>query len=156
MRYFISVIGVVVSFLLLCFVTEEGVSVVWMLHMADPFTIGIVVLVVITILLSAGLHKDFIQAFRLALSKKGDISLLRLKRSKEAVDLALKAIIGSGLLSTSVGVVEVLEAKTVIPSNLGVNLGVVSLGLVYSAFLCLLLIPIQAKLKIKIMEYMEE
>lgn len=153
MRYFISIVGVVAGVLLLCFVTEES-GFVQLLRMVDGITLVILLLVVITIMISAGLHKDFIQAFRLALSKGEDISLPKLKRAKEAVDLTIKAIIGVGILISSIGAVQSFAQgfqETTMPC-----LAVSVLGIVYAVMVFLLLLPIQTKLKVKIMKYMEE
>lgn len=123
-------------------------------RMLDLVTLFSLLLVIITVMISAGLHKDFFHAFRLALSKRGNWSLLELKRAKEAIDLALKAIVGGGVLNFSVGVVESLfvDRMKVIPPNLAVS----TLGILYAVFMFLLLIPIQAKLKVKMVEYMGE
>lgn len=153
MRYFISIVGVVAGVLLLCFVTQES-GFVQLLYMVDGITLVILLLVVITIMISAGLHKDFIQAFRLALSKGEDISLPKLKRAKEAVDLTIKSIVGAGVLISSIGAVQSFAQglqETTMPC-----LGVSALGIVYAVMLFLLLLPIQTKLKVKIMKYMEE
>jgi len=125
-----------------------------MAHMLDLVTLISLLLVIVTIMLSAGLHRDFFRAFRLALSKRGDFSLLELKRAKEAVDLALKAIVGSGVLNFSVGAVQSLYVRRMmsIPPCLAVS----TLGILYAVFMFLLLIPIQSKLKVKMMEYMGE
>lgn len=153
MRYFLSIIGVVACLLLLCLCTDQSLA-IQIGRMMDLVTLFSLLLVIITIMISAGLHKDFFHAFRLALSKKGNRSLLELKRAKEAIDLALKAIIGGGVLNFSVGVVESLfvDRMKSIPPCLGVS----TLGILYAVFMYLLLIPIQAKLKVKMMEYMGE
>ncbi len=123
-------------------------------RMLDLVTLFSLLLVIITVMISAGLHKDFFHAFRLALSKRGNWSLLELKRAKEAIDLALKAIVGGGVLNFSVGAVEsfFVDRLKSIPPCLGVS----TLGILYAVFMFLLLIPIQAKLKVKMMEYMGE
>ncbi|MCI8337325.1 MAG: hypothetical protein HFH62_01405 [Lachnospiraceae bacterium] len=153
MRYFLSIIGVVACFLLLCVCTDQSLM-VQMGRMLDLVTLFSLLLVIITVMISAGLHKDFFHAFRLALSKRGNWSLLELKRAKEAIDLALKAIVGGGVLNFSVGAVEsfFVDRLKSIPPCLGVS----TLGILYAVFMFLLLIPIQAKLKVKMMEYMGE
>ena len=153
MKYFISVIGVVLCVWLLCLVSS-GDTVVQLVHMGDLFTLLVILLVVITILAATGLHKDFIHAFQLALSKKAHASMAQLKRAKEAVDLTLRSIIGSGVMITSISIVQslFLAESSALPANLGVS----TLGIVYASCLYLLLLPIRAKLEVKIMEYMEE
>lgn len=148
-----SIIGVVACFLLLCVCTDQSLM-VQMGRMLDLVTLFSLLLVIITVMISAGLHKDFFHAFRLALSKRGNWSLLELKRAKEAIDLALKAIVGGGVLNFSVGAVEsfFVDRLKSIPPCLGVS----TLGILYAVFMFLLLIPIQAKLKVKMMEYMGE
>lgn len=152
MKYFVSIIGVMVSFLLLCFCTQEN-GIIQMGRMGDFISLLSIMLVLVPILISTDLHKDFIHAFRLALSKTSGKGLLELKRAKEAVDLALKSIIGSGVLVFSVGAIESFfsDAAVVAP-----NLGVSTIGLLYASVFSLFLIPIQVKLKVKIMEYMGE
>lgn len=152
MKYFISIIGVVTCFLLLCFCGEES-GVIQMLHMADAISLLSMLLVTVSILISAGLHKDFIHAFGLAWSKNSAKSLLELKRAREAVDLAVKAFISSGVLVFSVGVIESCFADT---RAIAPNMGVSTTGILYAAIFSLFLIPIKAKLKVKIMEYMGE
>ena len=91
MRYFLSVIGVVITFLLLCFCGGNGWE--YLASMADVISMLSILLIVIPILISSGLHRDFIHAFPLALGKAEGKSLRQLKRAKEAVDLAIRAMV---------------------------------------------------------------
>ena len=116
MRYFLSVIGVVITFLLLFFCGGNGWE--YLASMADVISMLSILLIVIPILISSGLHRDFIHAFPLALGKAEGKSLRQLKRAKEAVDLAIKAVVGSGLLSFFVGVIEVVNTSLAVKAVL--------------------------------------
>lgn len=153
MKYFLSIIGVAACFVLLCFAGEES-GYIQMMRMGDSISLFALLLVVVTVLISVGLHKDFFCAFRIAYGKKGGRSLMEMKRAKEAVDLAIKAAAGAGILGFCVGVVESSYCDRL--ASIPINIGVSTISLLYAVIFSLLLIPIQSKLKMKIMEYMGE
>lgn len=153
MKYFISIIGVLACFFLLCFSGSEG-GLVQMGRMGDAVSLLALLMVVVAIVSSVGLHRDFFRAFRIAYGRKGGKSLMEMKRAKEAVDLVIKATAGSGFLGFCVGVIEscFCDRLKAIPVNIAVS----TISLLYAAILVLFLIPVQSRLKLKIMEYMGE
>ena len=153
MKYFLSIIGVAACFVLLCFVGEES-GYIQLARMGDTVSFFALLLVVVSILISVGLHKDFFRAFRIAYGRKGGKSLKEMKRAKEAVDLAIKSTAGSGILGFCVGVVESSYCDRL--ASIPINIGVSTISLLYAVIIALFLIPIQSRLKLKIMEYMGE
>ena len=124
--------------------------------MGDAVSLLALLLVVVSILISVGLHKDFFHAFRIAFGRKGGRNLGELRRAKEAVDLVIKAVAGSGCLGFCVGVIESSYIDKDNLTSLPICIGVATISLLYSVIFILFLIPVQSRLKIKIMEYMGE
>lgn len=153
--YFISVIAVIVCVLFTAAVTRDGLD-ENLFRLFDLVTFLFFPVILIPMLVSAGLGKDFLNAFRLALGKgEKSKSLEELKRARESVCLAIHSIIACGILTFGLSVVYIMYTCTK-PEIIAVNMGVGILSIIYAAVFVLFLFPIRSRLEIKIMEYMQE
>lgn len=148
--YLISIIAVIGVTIGICIL--EGMSLTWLL---DIPSLLIILLITIPILFSTGMLKDFNNAFAFVLGRKKAESLKQLKRSVEAVTLAIKTLLLSGFFTAFVQLVVILGSLSD-KSKLGSTLAVSILVVVYASGLSLLLVPLRSKLKIQIVEYLSE
>lgn len=124
-------------------------------NLLDLPTLILLLVICIPFLISAGLIKDFNNAFTIALSRKKDVTLNEIKRSKEAVSLTIRALLCSGFLIFLMAMIAVLHSMDT-PESLGPHIAVAVLSLLYSCVLTLLLLPLKSILNLRIIEYMSE
>lgn len=121
----------------------------------DTPSLLIILLICIPILVSAGLFKDFNNAFRIALNKKKDRSLIEIKRAIEAVNLAIRTLLCSGLFLFILSLFLILRGIDDL-SMLGPHIAVAILICFYSLAMAIILLPIKSILEIKVIEFMPE
>lgn len=151
--YILSILAIIASVFFMSSISPWGVE--GILYYADWVSLVFILLIAIPLLISAGLFRDFNRAFAITLGHKKAESLLVLKRAKEAVELAKKAMLYSGVFVGIFSTVIVLNEVTDF-SDLGLNLSVAWLSALYGIGLDILLIPISSRLEIKIAEYMHK
>lgn len=119
----------------------------------DPASLLLVLLLVLPILLSAGLLKDFNNAFRLSISQRKACTRFELLRAVEAVNLAIKALWASGIFHSTFGIIHTL-AKT--EGALLIRTASVALiTLLYAAFFVIMLLPLRSRLLVRLHEFAE-
>lgn len=124
-------------------------------HLFDLISLLLLLLLAVPILVSSGLMKDFNNAFRLGMGKKTASGLVELKRAREAVSLAIKVILSSaGFIFATSGVLILFSLEDA--ASLGPSIAVDLIVLVYSFALILILLPLQARLNVKIQEFVSE
>ena len=121
----------------------------------DFSTIIYLVLFLVPLLISGGLLKDFSNAFRLVIGKKEAGSLSELKRAKEAVNLTIKIMIVVSVFIFAIQGIFIIYSMTE-PAQLGPYFSVALLSLIYGMGTALVLLPLQARLNIKIQEFISE
>ena len=99
----------------------------------------------------SGMVKDFIKAFPLAMKKVASTEICQIKRSLLAIKTIMVTLNVVGAIVSGIGVVTIF-GKLVKLSDLGPYLLVACLSLLYSFAVTLLLIPIYARLKAKLLE----
>lgn len=149
--YFISILAVIVAMVLVNFISTSGVSLAWYI---DIPSLLLLIILCVPLMYSAGLLKDFNNAFRFVVAKKQAKSLIELKRAQEAVSLAVRTLLLSGVFVFFVTVV-IIAAKLDDPALLGPNLAVAILVIVYAVAISLILLPLRAQMKVKILEFLE-
>lgn len=147
--YLLSVLAVVLCFLLV----EVTQSAMGLLEFLDVMSLIFLLVLIIPIMLSAGLLKDLNNAFRFVFGKKKEAVLLEIKRAKLAVEVMMKTSIYSSVFVMMLQF-EVLLHNMAEPSTLGPIISVVLLTLLYAMIICILLLPIRARLEQRILEYM--
>ena len=148
--YFISIVAVVCisGFLLML---GQG-SVVWFIDMPSLI---VILLFDITMLFSAGLVKDFNNAFRMVLRTGKDESVTEMKRAIEAVGLVRKTTLAAGVFSMIFGLIMAM-GQLGNPELLGPNLAVASLTLLYALAFILILLPLESRLRMKLQNLLQD
>lgn len=141
-------IGVFIFLIIAGFVMVSFGSMVTYL---DLFSLFVIIMLVIPMLVASGAHKDFNRAFRFALNKTVQPGLEELKKAKEAVTTARKLIILSGILDSLISMICIL-ARLDDVAYLGPNVAVAILSLMYAVILNVILVPIEHRLKSKVIE----
>ena len=110
-------------------------------------------------LMASGLFPDFIRAFKIMGRKVNVWSMIELNRTEIALRLAIKLLLSSGLLGCIIGIVSMLSTTGGM-RNLGPNIAVSLLTVLYSILIVFILLPLQAKVKSMILtmekEYIDE
>ncbi|MCI8353584.1 MAG: hypothetical protein K2P71_04810 [Lachnospiraceae bacterium] len=145
--YFLSLLGVIITTALISFFTNGRWD-----RMFDVMSLLILLLLVIPILISSGLSKDFSNAFRYSIGKKKPEKLLELKRAKEAVSLVIWTTVSASVFVTMAQLIQILYWISEL-SSLGPNLSVMIISIMYGMGFVLLLLPMQAILNVKIQEF---
>ncbi len=127
----------------------------FLFHLFDLPSLLLILVVVVPIIVLSGLHKDFANAFRFAVGKGKAQNILGLKRAKEAMVLASRAVVGTGIFSACIGIMISLYNCDDLAA-LGPNIAVSVITVFYAAISYLLFLPIRSKLEIQIVELMHE
>lgn len=123
------------------------------LYYLDPISLILVLLLVLPILISAGLLKDFNNAFRLSVMHKGTCSRPELQRAIEAVNLTIKALWASGIFHSIFGVIHVTVTMKGEVIFRAVSISLITL--LYAAFLVIILLPLRSRLLVRLHELPE-
>lgn len=145
--YFLSLLGVIFTTFLMSFLANGR----WE-RMVDIISLVVLLLLVIPILISSGLSRDFSNAFRLAVGKKKPEKLLELKRAREAVGLVVWTTVASSVFVSMVQLIQILYTLDNL-AELGPNISVMLISVMYGMGFVLLLLPIQSILNVKIQEF---
>lgn len=149
--YIISILALVVVIVLMALFSGLGI----ITYLIDLPSIILLVLITFPILLSTGLLKDFGKAFNLVLVKSKDISLVQLKKSLEAISLAIKTNFYASGFITIFAFIQVVNAQVSL-DRLGPNLAVAILPLAYAFAINIILISIKYKLKLMILNFTQD
>lgn len=152
--YIISILALVVVIVLLALISGPG-----MIGFFYDFpTIILMILITFPILFASGLLKDFGKAFSIVLIKNKETSLHQLKKSVEAVSLAIKTIFYAGGFITIWGFIQVLIILDDLPSlgAVGGNFAVAILASAYAFAINIILISIKYKLKLLILNFTQD
>lgn len=151
--YFLSMVSVVLLTVLMC--GTSGMNGGYIMRYLDFNTILFLVLFLIPLLISGGLLKDFHNAFRLVIGKKEAKDLLELKRAKEAVSLTIKIMMVVSIFITAIQGIYVIYSLSDL-TLLGPSFSVALLSIIYGMGIALILFPLQARLNVKIQEFISE
>lgn len=148
--YLISILALAVFVGLVCM--WNGLNITWFWDFPSLLMIFVIT---IPIMISAGLLKDLNNAFRFVMGKKETGSLRELKRSVEAVNLAIRSILMSSIFMTLISLI-IMLLRLDAPEKLGPVLVVIILPIIYAAGFVILLLPLRSQLKIRIIERLSE
>lgn len=152
--YLLSVICVILMTAVMC--GTWGVAGNTMFYRFYDFsTIIYLVMFLVPLLISGGLLKDFSNAFRLVIGKKEAGSLQELKRAKEAISLTIKIMVTVSVFICAIQGIFIIYSMAD-PAQLGPSFSVALLSLIYGMGLALVLLPLQARLNVKIQEFISE
>lgn len=151
--YFLSMVSVILLTVLMC--GTSGMNGSYFVRYLDFVTFLFLVLFLVPLLISGGLLKDFQNAFRLGIGRKKAASLSELKRAKEAVSLTIKVMLVLSVFICAVQGIYVIYNMDDL-TLLGPSFSVALLSLVYGMGMALALFPLQARINIKIQEFISE
>ncbi len=114
----------------------------------DPTSLILLLLFTLPILLSAGLLRDFNNAFRLSAKRSAACSRTELLRAIEAVTLASKALWTTGILDTILQLIFIFSQNDIQMHSAYIGISLISL--LYAAFLNILLLPLRARLMVRL------
>ena len=112
----------------------------------DPTSLILLLLFTLPILLSAGLLRDFNNAFRLSAKRSAACSRTELLRAIEAVTLASKALWTTGILDTILQLIFIFSQNDIQMHSAYIGIS----SLLYAAFLNILLLPLRARLMVRL------
>lgn len=151
--YFLSMVSVILLTVVMC--GASGMNGSYYVRYLDFNTILFLILFLIPLLLSGGLLKDFQNAFRIGVGRKEAASLMELKRAKEAVGLTVKIMLTLSVFICAIQGVFILY-NMADPALLGPSFSVSLLSLAYGMGIALVLFPLQARINMKIQEFVSE
>lgn len=152
--YLLSMICVILLTVVMCGTLGMNGSMIFH-RFCDLPTIIFLLLFLIPLLISAGLLKDFGNAFRFGIGKKEAEDLPELKRAKEAVSLATKIMLVLSVFICAIQGIFIIYSMDDL-SRLGPSFSVALLSLIYGMGMALILLPLQARLNVKIQEFISE
>ena len=153
--YLISIIAIILLISVGLVFSMDFSSMLTIGYLIDFPSLILLLIICIPFLVSSGLIKDFNNAFRIALSRKKNVSLNELKRAIEAVTLAIKTLLGSGFLIFLMSMLIILHALDT-QESLGPKLSAALITFIYACAFALPLLPLRSILNLRIMEYMSE
>lgn len=119
----------------------------------DPPSLFLVLLLVLPVLISAGLLKDFNNAFKLSVSRRKECTRSELLRAVEAVNLTIRALWASGIFHSIFGIIHVFVTMNgeVVFKAASISL----ITLLYAAFFVIILLPLRSRLLVRLQELPE-
>lgn len=121
----------------------------------DLPTIILMLVVIIPMLISTGLFKDFNNGLRLGITKKMPRTVTEIKRAIEAVKLVMTASLVTGIFISIAGMIIVFvnvgDMAVLLP-----NVSVALIGVIYGIIIYLLLLPFRTILNLKLINYIQE
>lgn len=121
------------------------------LYWFDTVTILMMFLLIIPMFLASGMGKQFKNIVLYMCKSKKNFERNDYRKMLEATNLLIKLSIFAGVFTSITGLLCMLQNLSD-PAQIGPALTVVLLALIYSAFLLIILYPIQAKLKIELID----
>ena len=147
--YLISILTVMIVIALLVSFGQTSIAV-----FIDLPSVLLLVILLVPILISAGVWKDFNNAFRIVMERKSEATIAQINRSIAAVELAGKTLLfGSSFIAACS--MMIILATLSSPEQLGPNLAVALLSFLYGLLGYLLLLPLKTRLVTKKIELMQ-
>lgn len=154
MSIFVTIIALVLVFLYTAVLSVEGIS--SMSNYIDMPSLIILLLLVIPVLISAGMLKDFLAAFKRAFSAQMTYTRAELQRSMEAVKLARKGNITAGLFGFLISFVFLCKSFDAQQQYVfWVNMAVAVIPVIYAAAFDLIFLAVYGRLKKRYMDFMQ-
>lgn len=123
------------------------------LYLLDPVSLIIILALTVPVLLRGGMWKDFSRAWKM-LQRKYTCHLSEIRRSLDAVEMMQKQVACAGIISMLVSFIHILGNLSDL-AQLGPNIAVAILTLLYAVILEMLFLPLQIEAKRRIIDYME-
>lgn len=141
--YFVALIVFLVIVVVICTLSFAG----GLSALVDVPSLLCILLLSLPMLAAAGLMRDFFHSFSIAFSKKCTADKREILRSLTAVKMASRLFLFSGGIFSLFQLIAMMHLLSE-PSELGPNLAVVILSLLYAFFLSMLLQPVRTRLEL--------
>ncbi len=151
--YLLAILGVILLVVIGGGVTQTGAA--SLTACIDTMSLLLIIVVVIPVMASMGMLKDLNHAFKLTLGRRKAESLRELKRARLAMTYLIRSSIFAGVVGALVGCIQVLSIYNGEMKVLSASLGVAICPLLYAFVFAIILIPFEAGLEQKILEFME-
>lgn len=151
--YLLAILGVILAVVLTGMFTAPGIA--SLSSCVDSVSLILILVIVIPLMASMGMLKDLNQAFKLTLGKKKAESLRELKRARLAITYLIRSSLFAGALGTLFGVIQLASLCNEELGFFAAGLGVAACSLLYAFVIAIVLLPIEARLEQKILEFME-
>lgn len=154
--YLLSILALIIFSIVPMMFLMEGIGGMGrsLVYILDFPSLLVLLLILIPMLASAGLLKDFNNAFRLGAHAHVKSDIYELKRAIHAVSFAVGALWAAGIFSSVYAIIYTLFLHNKEGAAFAAYLGVAVIPLLYSSFLVILLLPLKARLAVKL-EMME-
>ena len=141
--------------MLLCFVVSVVVACGWSMGslfvVFDAPTFILMFLLIVPMFIASGLSKEVPKILKLLGNSKATFERSEYRKMLEAISLLIKLNFCAGSFAAIIGFIGLLRGLSDI-STLGPNIAIISISIFYMIFICLILFPAQAKIKIKLIE----
>lgn len=126
----------------------------------DLPSILLMILFVIPILVGSGVCKDINRAFAMVIHRKKEYTLTELKHGAHAISVLMRAVLLAGLYVTVISFVvlfaNIYALEGMEMGKICANIAIAILPVFYMLMIELLLLPVQASLKRRIIDFMGE
>lgn len=151
--YLLTVLAIILSTIFMIQISGQGMGM--LSNFIDIPSLLALLIVTIPILISANLLKDFNNALKIVFGKENQQNSVMIKKAIEAVELTRKIVLCASAFIVLVQSIIILRQLDD-PAALGPNIAIAVLSLLYGITVNLLLLPVASKLKVKVIEFMQE
>lgn len=144
----------ILLFMVVCVVYSLRSSMGNIVYYIDMPSLLLLFLIVLPILISAGLFKDFNNAFKLSVKRKETCSRTELLRAIEAVNLVIKALWAAGIFNSVFLLIQIMATWSDIQLIRGISVSLITL--IYAIFFIILLLPLRSRLLVRLHELPEQ
>lgn len=121
-----------------------------MFNYVDLLSLIVMLLLIIPMFIASGMSKEFSKAIRFMFNSKIEYERDDYRKMLEAVNLLIKLNICAGLFTMTAGLISILGIANL--ATLGPSVMVAIISIFYMLIICLILYPIQSKIKSKLIE----
>lgn len=150
--YIISLLAIIISPIIIAFSYHYGLGIASVSF--DVLSLVLLLFISIPIFISSRLTKDLKNGFEILFKKGKETSLTEIKRSIEALDMAMKTFLYSGLFIFLFSLIIIMQTLDD-PASLAPNISISLLSCIYGLVINIILLPIKARLKIKMIDYIQ-
>lgn len=152
--YFLSIMLFLILCIVYAIITGQN-SLESIMVFIDMPSMLLLLMIVMPVFISSGLWKDFNNAFRLSIKERENAGKVELMRAVEAVSFMIKTLWMTGIFAVifQIVITFLMYARDVIKQENIIQYAAISLlPMVYSLFFVIFLLPMQARLNVRLKE----
>lgn len=156
MSILVTIIALTLAFFFTLCMSSEGIGTAVLYNYIDLTSLIILLLLVIPVLISAGMFRDFRASFRRAFSVRVACTRVELQRSMEAVKLARKSNFTAGIFGFLTAFVIVCKSYDALGENVfWLNMSVAVIPVIYAVVFDLIFLAVYGRLKKRYIDFMQ-